>query len=182
MSTTWAAANDPQPAMAHLASGPSPASRRPSATTQRAPSPFLTERRSCSWPGSFATLLAHLNEAEEVSLDGQPPAQDEGLSLTAVEVSRKKKKKKQQRLSQQPVFSTGPVVGRSRTGRNKTRPTQPASQTDRQTDTALPIEAELLFSSPSLSQAPLQDALLGLSVTHYSFINVRSFLLSSVIR
>ncbi|KAJ9305411.1 hypothetical protein DTO217A2_5051 [Paecilomyces variotii] len=148
MSTTWAAANDPQPAMAHLASGPSPASRRPSATTQRAPSPFLTERRSCSWPGSFATLLAHLNEAEEVSLDGQPPAQDEGLSLTAVEVSRKKKKKKQQRLSQQPVFSTGPVVGRSRTGRNKTRPTQPASQTDRQT---LRCPSRPSFSFPPIS-------------------------------
>ncbi|KAJ9213225.1 hypothetical protein DTO166G4_5218 [Paecilomyces variotii] len=171
MSTTWAAANDPQPAMAHLGHRQRLVARQQPLSAL--PPPFLTERRSYA---PRAPERGRGSESRRTTARSGRRA-----FVDAVEVSRKKKKKKQQRLSQQPVFSTGPVVGRSRTGRNKTRPTQPASQTDRQTDTALPIEAELLFSSPSLSQAPLQDAL-GLSVTHYSFINVRSFLLSSVIR
>ncbi|KAJ9206603.1 hypothetical protein DTO164E3_844 [Paecilomyces variotii] len=154
MSTTWAAANDPQPAMAHLASGPSPASRRPSSTTQRAPSPFLTERRSYA-----------------------PRAPERGRG------SLEEEKEEEEAAASEPATS---LFDGSRRGtfqnRTKQNKANPASQPDGQTDTALPIEAELLFSSPSLSQAPLQDALLGLSVTHYSFINVRSFLLSSVIR
>ncbi|KAJ9192037.1 hypothetical protein DTO021D3_7847 [Paecilomyces variotii] len=173
MSTTWAAANDPQPAMAHLASGPSPASRRPSSTTQRAPSPFLTERRSYA---PRAPERGRGSESRRTTARSGRRA-----FVDAVEVSRKKKKKKkQQRLSQQPVFSTGPVVGRSRTGRNKTRPTQPASQTDRQT---LRCPSRPSFSFPPISiTGAFAGCIRPFSVTHYSFINVRSFLLSSVIR
>ncbi|KAJ9219425.1 hypothetical protein DTO207G8_5404 [Paecilomyces variotii] len=150
MSTTWAAANDPQPAMAHLASGPSPASRRPSATTQRAPSP-VPDRTTILFLAWLVRYAPRAPERGRGSESRRTTARSGRRAFVdAVEVSRKKKKKKQQqqRLSQQPVFSTGPVVGRSRTGRNKTRPTQPASQTDRQT---LRCPSRPSFSFPPIS-------------------------------
>ncbi|KAL1857956.1 hypothetical protein Plec18167_001639 [Paecilomyces lecythidis] len=180
--------------MAHLASGPSPAPRRPSTTTQRALSPFLTERRSCSWSGSFA-VRSPASSPPTSSSDVSSPRSDRRSSRTeggrgrkslrrrllfrplwtkglvdAVEVSREKQQQQQQqkkRLSQQPAFLDGSRRGTFQNRTKQNKPVQPDSQTARQTDRYCAARrARASVSSQSRSQTPLQDAL-GLSVTHY---------------